>query len=425
MNGSLLKYLWFKIGGVILVLLYIFHISFKPFPYFFRTRLIIALIGVYFILRKKRLFFDLRIFKLVLLTILAIFPILISSLINKNFDIWFVQNIVLTLFFLLSSYGVIKLLANYLGKNFSIEDVLKLIVYAIAFHNLITALGFMLPAVGNFINMIQNQDENTQLVINSIVEFQSRFIGLGIGSFFTGGVISSLGLLSSSVLIVKEKSKRTAFIQIIIFVFIALTGLFIARTTLIGFGLAILYMYTPFVSVSNGVLRYYKGVQNRILLACLLLIVSLVPLLYFGISQLIESSAFVHAFEIFLGDGGTTSSTEHMKSMYIFPDNFKTWIVGDGKFTDGNGYYMGTDVGFLRLWFYYGVVGSLFFFFQQFYSLILIMKMTDNVLIEKYCLFLGLFILIINFKGIGDINYFLFLILWFYILKVRGYPQKD
>lgn len=425
MNGSLLKNLWFKMGGVILVLLYLFHISFKPFPYFLRTRLIIALIGLYFILRKERIFFDLRLLKLVLLTILAIFPILISSLINRTFDIWFVQNIVLTLFFLLSSYGVIKLLSNYFGKNFSIEDVLKLIVYAIAFHNLVTAMGFLFPIVGNFINTIQNQDENTQLVINSIVEFQSRFIGLGIGSFFTGGVISSLGLLSSSVLIVKEKSKWMAFIQIIIFSFIALTGLFIARTTLIGFILAILYMYTPFISVSNGVIRYYKKVQNRILLACLLLIVSLVPLLYFGISQLIESSAFVHAFEIFLGDGGTTSSTEHMKSMYIFPDNFKTWIVGDGKFTDGNGYYMETDVGFLRLWFYYGVFGSLFFFFQQFYSIYMIQKIADNVLIDKFCVFLGLFILIINFKGIGDINYFLFLILWFYIIKSGQCPLKQ
>lgn len=425
MNGSLLKNLWFKIAGVVVFLLYLFHISFKPFPYFLRTRLIIALIGVYFILRKEKISFDVRVLKLILLTTLAIFPILISSLVNSNFDFWFVQNIVLTLFFLLSSFGVIKLFSIYFGKNFSIEDVLKLIVYAIAFHNLITALGFLIPVVGNFINTIQNQDENSQVVINSIVEFQSRFIGLGIGSFFTGGVISSLGLLSSSVLIVKEKSKRGAFIQIIIFAFIALTGLFIARTTLIGFGLAILYMYTPFISVSSGVLSYYRGVQNRILLACLLVMVLLVPVLYFGVSQLTESSAFVHAFEIFLGDGGTTSSTEYMKSMYIFPDNFKTWIVGDGKFTDGNGYYMGTDVGFLRLWFYYGVLGSLFFFFQQFYSIYIIRKIAEDVLIDKFCIFLGLFILIINFKGIGDINYFLFLILWFYILKSWNYAQED
>ncbi|PUV22963.1 hypothetical protein DCO56_18765 [Sphingobacterium athyrii] len=423
MYNSALAKVWFKISSIILTFLYLFHISFKPLPYVLRTRLIIALIGVYFILRKRKIFLNYKVLKLILLTVLAIFPILISSLINKHFDFWFVQNIVLTLIYLLSSYGMMKLLFYYWGTDFSIIDILKLIVYAIAFHNLITALGFVFPGVGSVINMIQNQDENTQLVINSIIEFQSRFIGLGIGSFFTGGVVSSLGLLCSAVLIVQEKSKKRAFFQIFIFAFIALTGLFIARTTLIGFGLAIFYLYTPFIDVSKGVLRRYRA-QNRILLVCLFLIVLLIPVLYLGIAQLTESSAFVHAFEIFLGDGGSTSSTEHMKSMYIFPDNFKTWIIGDGKFTDGSGYYMGTDIGYLRLWFYYGVIGSLFFFFQQFYSLYLIRKMANDILIDKFCVFLGLFVVIINFKGIGDINYFLFLILWFYVLKTQRCLQK-
>lgn len=404
--------------------LYLFHISFKPFPYVLRTRLIIALIGVYFIFRKRELFFNYKILKLIFLTVVAIFPILISSLINRHFDFWFVQNIFLTLIFLLSSYGVIKLLFNYTEGNLSIDDVLKIIVYAIALHNLITALGFIFPNLGTIINSIQNQDENTQVVINSIMEFQSRFIGLGIGSFFTGGIVSSLGLLCSAVLIIKESSKRKALVQMAFFAFVALTGLFIARTTLIGFGLAILYMYTPFVSISSDKLRYFKGAQNRIFLACILVIVLMIPVFYFGIAQLTESSAFVHAFEIFLSDGGSTSSTEHMKSMYIFPDNVKTWLIGDGKFTDDNGYYMETDVGYLRLWFYYGILGSVFFFFQQYYSLSVIRKLADNVLIDKFCLFLALFIFIINFKGIGDINYFLFLILWFYIIKAQQYYRQ-
>ena len=188
MYNSALAKVWFKISSIILTFLYLFHISFKPLPYVLRTRLIIALIGVYFILRKRKIFLNYKVLKLILLTVLAIFPILISSLINKHFDFWFVQNIVLTLIYLLSSYGMMKLLFYYWGTDFSIIDILKLIVYAIAFHNLITALGFVFPGVGSVINMIQNQDENTQLVINSIIEFQSRFIGLGIGSFFTGGL---------------------------------------------------------------------------------------------------------------------------------------------------------------------------------------------------------------------------------------------
>lgn len=47
--------------------------------------------------------------------------------------------------------------------------------------------------------------------------------------------------------------------------------------------------------------------------------------------------------------------------MYVFPDNLKTWIIGDGYFNGPEdsdpyytgeiwdiGYYKGTDVGYLR-----------------------------------------------------------------------------
>lgn len=55
--------------------------------------------------------------------------------------------------------------------------------------------------------------------------------------------------------------------------------------------------------------------------------------------------------------------------MYVFPDNLKTWIIGDGYFsnpyntdpfyigTRSRGYYMGTDVGYLRFIFYFGLIG--------------------------------------------------------------------
>ena len=56
-------------------------------------------------------------------------------------------------------------------------------------------------------------------------------------------------------------------------------------------------------------------------------------------------------------------------NMYVFPDNLKTWIIGDGYFDNPQdidpyytgevtgGYYMGTDVGYLRFIFYFGIFG--------------------------------------------------------------------
>ena len=63
------------------------------------------------------------------------------------------------------------------------------------------------------------------------------------------------------------------------------------------------------------------------------------------------------------------SSNNSLMNMYVFPDNAKTWIIGDGYF-DGpsntdpyyvgptmTGFYMWTDVGYLRFIFYFGLIG--------------------------------------------------------------------
>lgn len=410
-------HLFFKSFGILLVTLYLFHISFKPFPYFFRTRLILTIIAIFFLLRKRKFVINLNVLKVVLWICASLLPIVLTSLINLYFETWFIQNMVLTLIFLLSSYGIVKLMYSWHGDQFSVNDLLKYIIWSVFVHNLIATLGFVIPSFGNLLNNIQNQDENSLIVINSIVEFQSRFIGLGIGSFFTGGVITSLGLLCTSVLIVSEKNKSKALRYILIFMFISLTGMFIARTTLIGLLLSFAFIFSPFFKLTFTKLSFIKNIRNRSLLIISFLTMTMIPILYIGINQLIESSAFVHAFELFLSSNGESSSTNEMMKMYIFPKELKTWFIGDGQFMDGSGYYMGTDIGYLRLIYYYGILGACLFLGQQLYCIYLVRKLSNDVIISKLFFFLAIFILIINFKGIGDISYFLYLFLWFYILK--------
>ena len=66
--------------------------------------------------------------------------------------------------------------------------------------------------------------------------------------------------------------------------------------------------------------------------------------------------------------------------MVVFPDNWVTWLIGDGyaanpmdktlSFFDPyytgpiyHGYYKGTDIGYLRYIFYFGLVGTFVFVF--------------------------------------------------------------
>ena len=58
-----------------------------------------------------------------------------------------------------------------------------------------------------------------------------------------------------------------------------------------------------------------------------------------------------------------------LQNMYVFPEAIKTWLIGDGYFSPPQdtdpyftgkirlGYYMGTDVGYLRFIFYFGLIG--------------------------------------------------------------------
>lgn len=68
-----------------------------------------------------------------------------------------------------------------------------------------------------------------------------------------------------------------------------------------------------------------------------------------------------------------------MKEMYVWPDSISTYIWGDGRFyeTAGDpfgGYYMGVDIGFIRLIYYFGIFGLLAFYWLQFKAVKMIGK---------------------------------------------------
>lgn len=131
-----------------------------------------------------------------------------------------------------------------------------------------------------------------------------------------------------------------------------------------------------------------------------------------------------YAFE-FIIKGGSSASTDDLKSLYIYPDNIKTWILGDGfRFSPFGGldyYYMNTDVGYLRNIFATGILGCLFIYIPVLYLALNVLKKIDKL--DKYlviCMTLSLFILeakgeSIGFSMIGVYYIFLMLVINFYI----------
>ena len=93
------------------------------------------------------------------------------------------------------------------------------------------------------------------------------------------------------------------------------------------------------------------------------------------VSKLIQF-AFEYAFNFFEEGSLETGSTNDLLAMWTYvPTELKTWIIGDGYFMSpyltnpyyvGSfdvtwGFYMSTDVGYLRFIYYFGLIGLLTF----------------------------------------------------------------
>ena len=148
----------------------------------------------------------------------------------------------------------------------------------------------------------------------------------------------------------------------------------IARTTTVGVILAIAYwiyaLLRPGSKQENSYL--WKWLAGVIVVALLII----VPL--YNVSPTFKANtrfAFEGFFSLAEKGRWEVHSNEILKNMYVFPDNLKTWLIGDGYIenpikTDPyytgeviGGFYMGTDVGYLRFIFYFGIFGLLTFIY--------------------------------------------------------------
>ena len=130
-----------------------------------------------------------------------------------------------------------------------------------------------------------------------------------------------------------------------------------------------------------------------------------------------------------------TSSTDTLQSMVVFPETLHTWLLGDGYFansrydpnylgnTTDQGFYMGTDVGYLRFIFYFGIPGLLAMMGVIIYSTIVCARHFRQ---ERFLFVLVLLVgLAVWFKVSTDIFLFFALFLSAASLKEKDAPDAS
>lgn len=193
-----------------------------------------------------------------------------------------------------------------------------------------------------------------------------RMHGLGCALDVAGGRFAAI-LVIIAYLLTKAQTKKEIWFYIVSFLIILVLGNMIGRTTTVGGGLALVYL-------GYDILKGNKpgNKLGRYLLISICIAVPLTTALYF--TSPVFSQKIRFGFEGFFslaetGRWETNSNDILLKHMLVFPDNMKTWLIGDGyganptrydpyytgKFY--HGFYMGTDIGYLRFIFFFGLFG--------------------------------------------------------------------
>jgi hypothetical protein len=396
---------------VFLVFFYLFPTLFKFVPGAISTRIVISFLGFIIVsityLNNLKNLNNFKIKKskiigLILLISMAIISI-ISLFINDTRDTEYIKYI-FSMILIYLSYVPIKILIN---KNFNNVDhffISNLIINVVIVQMCVSLSMYFFPQFGKFINTIQVIDDFDMAKLNQTAQF--RLVGLGT-KFFGLGIINSFTLI---LLAFNIRHRFMGIYQLIkyatLFILIFTIGMMMSRTTLIGAVLGLAYIFTPYVSIKG----FFFNNSGKFILLVILVPCFFIVLFMVFFPKIAEQfqSLFIFGFELFINfietGKATSESTEDLKTMYIMPNNLKTYIIGDGKFAGEAGksasYYMGTDVGFLRLIYYFGLIGTITYFIFQLFSLKTAMK--KHNLLVLFCFSL---LMILNFKGIADFFY--------------------
>lgn len=165
----------------------------------------------------------------------------------------------------------------------------------------------------------------------------------------------------------KTIHKKWLWLYLIAYVIIIVIGNMMARTTSVGMVLSVLYLI---IGSSKTDLSSTRILWSRIGFIALLAIPYLVYKYNTDVSFHKDIRfAFEGFFALFEKGQWEVGSNTQLKNMIVFPNNLKTWIIGDGYFNNPvhtdpyytgeitGGYYKNTDIGYLRFIFYMGLTG--------------------------------------------------------------------
>lgn len=292
----------------------------------------------------------------------------ISLIINNSNDYSYASYPASALVWIVSAYGAITFVRWTHGKV-TIELVVRYLAGGAAFHCILSQLIDRNESIKKFVDSI--------FYVSFDMDEMQRLYSFGVGLDPAGVRFAVILIMIAGVLTLSKVVKRSVGLMVfyfLCFAIISVLGNIISRTTTVGMGLGLLVF-----ALSTGLYKFVIKVGKiKIMRVFGVMLAIGIPtvIYYYNVNPSFQKQieyGFEGFFNLFESGEFQTSSTDELSTMWVWPHDTQTWLIGSGRFgsRDLGNYYYFSDIGYCRFVSYSGLIGitvfGLYFIYNAVY----------------------------------------------------------
>ena len=390
------------------IIVSVFFTSFYFFPFEFEflpginTKLVMAVIGLvsfgFNIARNKSGLLNKDFLNLSVIALLISFISYVTVVYNNTNDFSFVGYVISMWVWLGGAYAWILWIKMVHG-DVTVRLVVNYLLAVCTFQCLMAYTMHVYPPLDAFVDSFLGGEA-------FMGRAEGRLYGIGCALDVAGLRFSAVLAMTTYVCLHDDEEGVRKYIGLYIlgFLIVSVIGNMMARSTTIGLALSLLYCIYVFIFQRNNSLNFFV---MRWFFSVLLIALPFVIYLYntnvaFYLNLRFGFEGFFSLWE--KGSWEVTSNDILLDHMIRFPETMRTWLIGDGYASmhvfdpyymgpKWHGYYMATDIGYLRFIFYFGIFGALTF--------VLLMCEVTSICIKKISKYKVMFVLMLLVNLIG------------------------
>ena len=350
------------IVGFILMLVvsfYLFPIEFTFLPNSINSKMIVAVFGIiayaFDSVRKGSAEISGSVLMAALIAIIFSVWCLVSITVNNTLRMTYVTYIVSFATWMAGAYGV------YAALRLAYETVdLEILVRYLALVGVFQCVSAVLiDNYGGFASFVDRY-----VVGGDYYRRGQRLYGIGAALDPAGIRFSVIQVMIAHLFATHpnvRSTRRHQLTLLIAFSVIVIIGSVISRTTLVGSGLGLAYIGLSLVKLRRGGFITLRMLQIYVVFLFAMAGVLAFSIYFYSASQTYHEY-LRFGFEAFFNWAETgefrTSSSDHLSTMWVWPKDTMTWIIGQGTF---GVFQNDTDIGYCNFIFYCGIVGLVLF----------------------------------------------------------------